>query len=214
MALVGGLGNDAGADPDRVRGWDQFPPYDPEAARRLLEEAGWIDRDGDGVREKEGQEARFNLSVAPGGYVGGVAQGLLIQNQLQDVGVAVEIRPVESIGRVRDAIRSGEFDAGIMWENQDADTILDLWFGEHANFGYQGAEGALLLEAVIGATDRATLDSLYLRLNQIIRRDLPVMPLFPSMYVDVAHRRIRGLRPDWGTSLTYAEELRIDDTYR
>jgi peptide/nickel transport system substrate-binding protein len=37
--------------------------YDPDVARRLLEEAGWIDRDGDGVREREGQPFRFTQAL-------------------------------------------------------------------------------------------------------------------------------------------------------
>ena len=36
-------------------------PYDPEAARQLLEEAGWVDEDGDAIREKGGVEGRFSL---------------------------------------------------------------------------------------------------------------------------------------------------------
>ena len=39
--------------------------YDPEAARSLLEEAGWTHEDGDGVREKDGQRSRSRSSTSP-----------------------------------------------------------------------------------------------------------------------------------------------------
>lgn len=39
-------------------------PHDPEGAAALLEEAGWVDRDGDGIRENEGGEPfRFSILV-------------------------------------------------------------------------------------------------------------------------------------------------------
>ncbi|MEZ4618693.1 MAG: ABC transporter substrate-binding protein [Caldilineaceae bacterium] len=36
-------------------------PYDPEQARQLLTAAGWVDANGDGVREKDGVILQFLL---------------------------------------------------------------------------------------------------------------------------------------------------------
>ncbi len=47
--------------------------YDPEAAKALLEEAGWKDEDGDGIREAhgvEGVEDGTPLSLSMNGYTG------------------------------------------------------------------------------------------------------------------------------------------------
>ncbi len=45
--------------------WDnpdiRFEDADLEKARSILEESGWIDRDGDGVREKAGMKAEFTI---------------------------------------------------------------------------------------------------------------------------------------------------------
>ena len=40
--------------------------YDPEMAMSLLEEAGWVDEDGDGIREKDGQKLTMDVIYSEG----------------------------------------------------------------------------------------------------------------------------------------------------
>ena len=35
------------------------PEFDPAAAAKLLDEAGWLDTDKDGIRDKDGDQLRF-----------------------------------------------------------------------------------------------------------------------------------------------------------
>ena len=39
--------------------------YDPEGAAKVLEDAGWVDSDGDGVREKDGQTLTLRWLTYP-----------------------------------------------------------------------------------------------------------------------------------------------------
>jgi peptide/nickel transport system substrate-binding protein len=63
--------------------------YDPEAAKALLDEAGWTDADGDGIREKDGER----LTLIYGTTIREIRQDAqaVIQQQLRDVGIEVEI---------------------------------------------------------------------------------------------------------------------------
>jgi peptide/nickel transport system substrate-binding protein len=226
MPLVGGVSNEDLADhPYRLKGWNQGPIYDPETAERLLEQAGWFDSDGDGIRERAGREARFTLLVPSGAYFPGVEQGLLIQHQLRSVGVAVEIRPMAYV-LIQDAYRAGDFEAMINWVDNTPSGILTDWLGERmraplrsgvvvpapvAPFGYYDAEAAQLLQALDMEPDPDAQDTLYARINEIFRRDMPVTFLFPMVSNHVTHHRIRGFRQGWPELLGNAEELWIEE---
>jgi peptide/nickel transport system substrate-binding protein len=65
--------------------------YDPDRSRTLLDEAGWVDTDGDGIREKDGRDL---APVLLNGYPSADRNGTTaeeIQAQLREVGIAVEI---------------------------------------------------------------------------------------------------------------------------
>ena len=84
--------------------WDALPfyntpplanyPYDPEGAKSLLEEAGWVDSNGDGVREKDGQD----LVITYGTTIREIRQDTqaVVQQMLAEVGIKVELLTYEA----------------------------------------------------------------------------------------------------------------------
>jgi peptide/nickel transport system substrate-binding protein len=65
-------------------------PYDPELAAQLLDEAGWVDSNGDGTRDKDGTELviRFVTNTRP---IRAESVGPIVQQQFSDIGVGVEL---------------------------------------------------------------------------------------------------------------------------
>lgn len=69
-------------------------PYNPEKAKQLLEEAGWVDTDGDGIREKNGKEFAFTIKTNQGNEVR-EQTATVIQQMLKQVGVKATPKIIE-----------------------------------------------------------------------------------------------------------------------
>ena len=64
--------------------------YDPEGAKKVLEEAGWVDTDGDGIREKDGQRLVVRWLTYPSRQeLPLLAES--VQGSLKDIGIEVDI---------------------------------------------------------------------------------------------------------------------------
>lgn len=101
--------------------------YDPEKAMEILESAGWTDSDGDGIRDKDGQSLSFVCTI-PSEYVENNTIALLIQDMLNEVGMKMEIKPMENNDWFQSFYDPSSFDMTIQ------DTYYDYasptqWFG-------------------------------------------------------------------------------------
>ena len=99
--------------------------FDLELAASLLEEAGWVDTDDDGIREcqgclyatevdaeYEGSEMQFELLTNAGNALR-EATGETIRAQLAEIGIVVNYQAIE-FGTLVDELTSQEFDAIII----------------------------------------------------------------------------------------------------
>ncbi|MCZ6477120.1 MAG: ABC transporter substrate-binding protein [Gemmatimonadetes bacterium] len=187
-------------------------PYDPEAAAALLEEAGWRELDGDGVREKDGRALRFTaIAVADAALEpGGLGLATHVQGQLRRVGVRMEIRPLEP-GLVFDRLRSGDFEAAFT-VFQHLAGWLERFLGAGSRLGYENPAVTSLIDRAVATADPDTMDAIHRDLAEIFRRDLPVTFLFPRTESYFVHRRIRGLEGRyWPDPVLHMEELWLED---
>ncbi len=69
-------------------------PYDPEKAKQLLEEAGWVDSDGDGIREKDGKPFQLLYSTS----INALRQKeqALVKANWAAVGIQAELKAVDA----------------------------------------------------------------------------------------------------------------------
>ena len=80
--------------------------YDPDRAREILDEAGWVDP-GDGVREKDGEKLVLNFPTREG--MGWSQATQMIQSMLRQVGIGSEIT-VQPTSTFYTNVRTGEYD--------------------------------------------------------------------------------------------------------
>ena len=69
--------------------------YDIELAGQMLDEAGWTDTDGDGIRDKDGEPLSFTI-INRNSRPERVAFAQVIQANLKDIGVGVDFENLEN----------------------------------------------------------------------------------------------------------------------
>lgn len=192
--------------PDQVRRGEFEPelPYDPDAARQLLDRAGWRDTDGDGTRDRDGQPFHFTAKVRPER----LTDAIFVQSQLRRIGVEMEIQ-TGLFGWT--TAEEGEYEALFhVFRVHEP-----LWLGGFRDQpGYwRNDEFVELLDRVDATIAPRRVDSLYSEMSEIFRRELPLTFLHPFVRFTVAHRRLRGLSsPYWAMDPTaHMDELWLDN---
>ncbi|MDR2727471.1 MAG: peptide-binding protein, partial [Deltaproteobacteria bacterium] len=81
-------------------------PHDPDMARRLLAEAGWIAAGRDGLLHKDGKSFSFTILTKQGNDQR-IKAAIIIQSQLRAVGIDVRIRTVEWAAFIKEFVHKG-----------------------------------------------------------------------------------------------------------
>ena len=184
--------------------------FDPAMAKRLLDEAGFKDPDGDGPQMRFSKPIIYRIS-------GSSAQARqfagVIQNYLSDVGVPASIEAAETNTHF-DELRRGNFQLAYgQWVggNQDPIFFKDLFAtseipsetrASRNRSRYSNKELDALLDEAVNTFDHAKAAPLYARIQEIVSREAPVLPLWYQANMVIAKKNVGNIQVDasgdWG----------------
>ena len=176
-------------------------PFDPEQAARLLAEAGFADRDGDGVLDRDGKTFRFELKVPATTTPALDAGNLWFQEKLKRVGVEMTIRRVETQQLLTVDLPKHDFEGSqVGWTGDPTEDDLFERFHSHSidhgrNYcGYRSEECDRLIEAWRREFDRAKRLELAHQLHRRLAEDQPATFLFNPQSLVLATTKLRNVK--------------------
>jgi peptide/nickel transport system substrate-binding protein len=172
-------------------------PYDPEGARQLLEEAGWVDTNNDGIREKDGVDFKFEFVSHQS--ESSVEIATILRNYWEKIGVIAEIRPLEWATLLQ-RVQSHDFEAELSgWgAGVDPDFSYNLWhssqYATGRNYGgYNNSKVDSLFEAGRVEFDKEKRAEIYRTASRIIYEDQPYIFLTFRSWLYFQSKRLKGV---------------------
>jgi len=190
--------------------------YSKDQAAALLEEAGWIDTNSDGIREcvtcdtvAKGTPMELTLvtSSDPPTYA---RMGIIISDELREVGINVTVEVPEDMW---ERFGNGDFDLGFWDDGYTSDPLgmLGTYYrsdsiGEGNIFRYKSDTIDEMLEHVSTITDSDERLQYFCQIDQLLLDDLPSIWIASMPYPDAFSARMAGWTANPSDYMTWDAE--------
>ncbi|MBM7048435.1 ABC transporter substrate-binding protein [Rhizobium lusitanum] len=197
------------ASPDFQSAYD----YDVERADKLLDDAGWTERDDNGVRTKNGKP--LTVVVLIGDFQGAAERSLWEQIQATAAEVGFDVQ-LQNLGFSEWLDRMGKWDydaVGEYWNTNTADVLRIVFSSEflgavgsggyHQNAtGFNNPEFDAIVNKALETTDEATRRELYHQAQKIVAENYLQILTFPQSTRLGVYKTAQGVRLEPSLSVT------------
>jgi len=182
------------SDPD-IKPW----PYNPQRAKELLDESGWVDSNNDGIRDKGGVDFSFRYMIVSGSYLHEQV-GKLVKDSAAKLGIDVSIEPYEwSV--FSEKVTGHEFDAvNMAWKSGLAADPYQIWHSSQienrgSNYiSFNNPEADAIIEKARITFDKDERNKLYHEFHRIIHEQQPYTFVYSRPGQRVVDKRFHNVK--------------------
>jgi peptide/nickel transport system substrate-binding protein len=196
---------------------NRLEPYEfnPTKAKQMLTKEGWIDRDQNGILEKNNLDFSFKLYIASGNPRRMYA-ATIVKNNLKAVGIDVTVETME-MGSFINRLFEHELDAFMAgWTVAIPIDLQPYW---HSDFerspfnlvGYSNPEVDSILNELENETKQRTKIALYKKIQELLHQDEPVTFLYWLNVITAYNKRITNITINPLGAIQLCWEWRIND---
>lgn len=175
-------------------------PYDRKKAEELLNESGWVDTDGDGLRDKDGIPMEIDILLSTGKGNIGEGLGLMMKEDFESMGVKLNFRRLEWASLLKH-IDDRKFDLYSLSYQSDIESDpyptfhSSQWANEGQNTGgYNNPEADRLMEQIRRELDTDRRRELHWKLQEMLHEDAASIFLFNYPNRGAYDRRLRNVK--------------------
>lgn len=173
-------------------------PYDPVQAVQLLEQAGWTDHDGDGIRDFQGHRFEFSFMI-PVASEEAARIGTKMKEDFSRAGIELKLQRVEWSAFVR-RLTTHDFDAcTLLWSGEPRGDPTQIWSTSSIQGGsnyisFSNPLADRLMQEARSELDDNRRDRLYREFGRILYDEQPYTWLYVRPTMALISRRIKGAR--------------------
>ena len=172
-------------------------PYDPGAAKRLLEEAGWDSKDQRGILTRNGKRFSFTFTI-PSGSTFAERLATIMKEDFSRHGIHMNIARYEWAVFI-DRLQSRDFEAvTLAWSLGYAGDPYQLWHSSQAEAGsnyvsFKNSEADRLIEMARREFNHEKRKQMYHRFHEILHHEQPYTFLYANPQLMAVSRRFSNV---------------------
>lgn len=186
---------------------DRYDKPSPSKVRDLLQSAGYVRPDAQGMWTRGGKPLTLTWVAGAGSMPFRAKVAQLVQEQLRRQGIGIEIRLIPSEVLYSHVAPHGQFDLGEWSELTGAEPLPSLiygcseipkkpsWTGKN-RAAWCNTQADQLMKKADQTVDTASRAKIVAHVNRIIATEVPVLPLFQSPDVIAWRSTVHGLSPN------------------